>query len=175
MTPSGLVGKWDDEDVERPTEIKDSWEDEDEEKEERPKADSQKHFAQTSKKKQSGKQKQKKDELKAAEEAAAQPARPLTYEEKKALQDKVEKSDFAHAVDLFEGVDPDNESLFGEASSSVKLAQDEFQPTTAADFKKYGTMLANKVIPFKVHLLVLFWLALQLILFHRKTLVTMNA
>ena len=148
VTPSALVGQWDDEDVERPGEIKDSWEDEDAAAEEKPKAETQKNFAKTSKKKQSGKQKQRKE----ADEIAAQPAQPLTYEEKKALQDKVEKSDFAHAVDLFDGVDADNESLFGEASAAPKAVDIEFQPTTPADFKKFGTLLANKVTPFKVSL-----------------------
>jgi len=161
VTPSALIGRWDDEDVERPGQIKDNWEDEDEENEDKPKAETQKNFAKTSKKKQSGKQKLKKDEQKAAEEEATRPANPLTYEEKKALQDRVEKADFAHAVDLFDGVqDADNESLFGEGGASKRKqeessttalpADDEtFQPTTPADFKKFGTMLAQKITPYK--------------------------
>jgi len=148
-TPAAaLVGQWDDEDVEGGGEVKDSWEDEDAAPEEKPKIDTQKNFAKTSKKKPSGKKIIKKEEIKLAEEEASQPVQPLTYEERKKLQDIVERSDFDNAVDIFEGVDNDNEALFGPASAT-KVDADAFVPTTQADFKKFGSMLAEQLVVYQ--------------------------
>jgi len=146
-TSTVALGQFDDEDIDGRGEAKDSWEDEDEVPE--PKDDTPKTFSKVSLKKPAGKQKLKKEDQKIAEEDARAPVKPLTYEEKRARQDTVEKEDLENAKDIFDGVDADNDDLFGSSQPTPKLAALDLNPTSPAEFIKYGTLLAERVTPYK--------------------------
>eukprot|EP01087_Luapelamoeba_hula_P007653 TRINITY_DN186_c0_g1_i1.p1 TRINITY_DN186_c0_g1~~TRINITY_DN186_c0_g1_i1.p1 ORF type:complete len:263 (-),score=85.38 TRINITY_DN186_c0_g1_i1:50-781(-) len=142
--PAALVGAWDDEDKDTGGGLKDNWDDEDPVPKAAP-APTQTHFSQTSSKKSAGRQKLRKEEaarrLQEAEEEAERLGKPLSYEEKRALQEKVEQSDLENAKDMFGELDADNEDMFGGATSSKSVAVDT-EPKTAEEFKKRATTVA---------------------------------
>jgi translation initiation factor 3 subunit J len=136
------------EDEDKEEEVKDSWEDEEPKPQPAKKTTTapteSKKFAQTSTKKKSGKAIQKREQAKEVEQATAN-KKPLTYEEKLALQKKVEEADMENIKDVFK----DNDALFGTdtatTSSTSQSGLDTFKPSSEKDFTKYAEMVAEKI------------------------------
>jgi len=170
------LGNWDDEEKATPFKVKSSW-DEEEKVEETPAPavtapQEKQRFPQQSRKKKSGKAKQRGEDEKREQEIKKNAGKKITKEEKEKNEKAVIEADAQHIRELFpEGIDEeeeeedseeeeenvdDNELLFGNNddnnnndNNNNKNKQinsiDAFNPNSEEDFKKFAELLGKKI------------------------------
>jgi len=156
--------------------VKDSWEDEDKSQTEEQEAtqtqlpSEPQRFAQVSKAKKAGKRMIRIESEKQRQKEVSEPVVPLTYEQKKALEEKQQSSDFDHTEELFSGLqiddahptttstegDPDSAAFFGTGAASTPSNHETdkhdiilLTPTTAEDFAHLAKQLGDKTKPYE--------------------------